>query len=211
MSMIFAMVKLDFRLIRSYSKSLLLLIFVIGPLFSIAFHNTSMMAMYLLLSLVMTLSYPFAVTEKRGAAQLYDTLPLSAGQRVWGRYAFAAALTALGLVLYGVLIPSMSLILSLPVDAGELVFHLTLIATAAFLIAAYQFPMFFLLGYDKARLWAYVPFILLTIAGASWQEQLMPVITALLSVPAAVYPVAALALLCLSGFISSAAMQKRGA
>lgn len=107
------------------------------------------------------LSYPFAVGEQNGIDPLYRILGLTRKEVVLGRYLWAFSMNLIG-ILFGVLLSLLlSMVLSLPFDLREAAFTMLLLFFIFSLMQAFQFPLFFKLGYMKAKTVSYLPFMLL--------------------------------------------------
>ena len=151
-------VKLDFLTIKPYltAKNILILLIVTG---SLSLNNTAgavivgiVMAFALMYS-----SYPFAVGEKNGIDQLYLTLPMNKKNIVLGRYGFAVALDLLsGIVACGFLFV-LQTIFRQTFNLQETLFTALVLFVVYTFFQAIQLPIYFKLGYAKAKFLAYMP------------------------------------------------------
>jgi hypothetical protein len=200
--MVYQLIGLDLRLIKSYMKSMWVLIFVVGPLFSLVVKNTDMMVMYICLSAIMALGYPFAVAESKKADLLYDVLPISKKQVVMGRYLYVIIVCAVAIAFVLALNPIMTLIIGQPVDFVSLLNGVALLAAGLFVGAAYQLPLFFKLGFTKARIWGYAPFIGIGASGMLLSQVTELDLSWMFNIPPVFYLPVACVLLAVSYFIS---------
>lgn len=151
-------VKLDYITVSPYFTLKNLLLFSFVFLFLGYFTDNPVMVMGMLMMYgMMFASYPFAVGDKNGIDTLYCTLPLGRAQVVAGRYLFALSLVAVsGLIAF------LSNFLASAVLGRELVpasSALTLLVVFGVytLLLFIQLPIYFRLGYAKAKFLAYVP------------------------------------------------------
>jgi len=102
-------------------------------------------------------SYPFAVGEKNGIDALYAVLSVNRKTVVIGRYLFTIIVD----ILTAVSAFFISLVISIAMSKTGSIRETITIITAIFLIFTFiqtiQLSLFFKLGYDKAKLLAYVP------------------------------------------------------
>ncbi len=106
-------------------------------------------------------AYPFMMVEQGGASMLYGVLPVDRAAMIRGRYLYAVSImgaAALGGLLLGAVLQFV-LPESEPVE-GIIGVAAVMFLTGCLMVSA-QFPIFFRLGYMKARTWAYLPLLLL--------------------------------------------------
>jgi len=156
--MIYQLMRLDMRLIKPYMKSTMLLLFVAGPLFAIGMKSTAMMVMYIALCAIMSLGYPFTIIEKKNGNLLYGVLPVSKEQAVTGRYLFIIAITVAAALIMVALSLIVLPIIGQAISLGTLLNEALFLIAGILLVAAFQVPLFYKLGFDKAKLWSYLPF-----------------------------------------------------
>ncbi|HIS31424.1 MAG TPA: ABC-2 transporter permease [Candidatus Limivivens intestinipullorum] len=156
MSNILKAAKLDFSLVKPYSK-------VIGftMLLPIAFAavNRSILTgvSFAMCFIAMTTGYTFSVTEKNSMERLYGILPVKKSEMVIGRYLFVAALGAIALAVSLITQPIVLRAL------GENVALFDMISAAIgglFLFALYtvfQIPGYYKFGSIKGRVFLYIP------------------------------------------------------
>ncbi len=159
--MIYQLMCLDMRLVKPYMKSILILTLIVGPVFAVVLKNNSMMVMYIVLSVIMSIAYPFTIVEKKNGNLLYNVLPVSKKQTVAGRYLYIVALTLASAVIMTVLNLIVNPISGGTIAMGDMLSGVLWLIASVFAIAAYQLPLFFKLGYEKARIWSYVPIFLI--------------------------------------------------
>ncbi len=160
--MILKVAVLDFKTIKPY-LTLKNLFIVLGVTFFLAFVNKNTQIPLSIVSVPVTiyLSYPFAVGEQNGIDPLYRILGLTRKEVVLGRYLWAFSMNLIG-ILFGVLLSLLlPMVLSLPFDLREAAFTMLLLFFIFSLMQAFQFPLFFKLGYMKAKTVSYLPFMFL--------------------------------------------------
>lgn len=160
--MILKVAVLDYKTIKPYLTMKNLFI-VLGVTFFLAFVNKNTLIPLSIVSVFVTiyLSYPFAVGEQNGIDPLYRILGLTRKEVVLGRYLWAFSMNLIG-ILFGLLLSFLlSLLLSLPFEFKEAVAMLLGLFLIFSLMQAFQFPLFFKLGYMKAKTVSYLPFIVL--------------------------------------------------
>lgn len=122
-------------------------------------------------------SYPFVVGEKSNIDILYTTLSIQRNTVVLGRYLFALGLDivagicamAYSFVLLTILQRSFDPLSMLPV--------MLVLFIAFSIVQAVQLPIYFKLGYAKAKFLAYLPFFalpLLVVAFSNFVRELLP-------------------------------------
>ena len=200
--MSYKLLGLDMRLVKPYVKSTMLLIFIAGPVFAFAMKSIEMMVMYIGLSAIMALGYPFTVAENKNGHLLYDVLPVSKKQVVLGRYLYVVALAAIAAVIMAGMSLLMMAILGQAFTLGSLLNNVAILAAALFVIAAYQLPLFFKMGYMKARIWSYAPFMFLGALGTLLPQVVELDLGWIINISPAFYLLAACALLAVSYLIS---------
>lgn len=162
MNNILKFVELDHRTIKPY-LTLKNLVIVLGVALFLAFVNKNALIPLSIISVFVTiyLSYPFAVGEQNGIDPLYRILGVSRRNVVLGRYLWALSMNLGGIVFGLILALLLSLALSLPFVLGEALAMLGGLFFIFSLMQAFQFPLFFKLGYMKAKTVSYLPFMVL--------------------------------------------------
>ena len=147
---------LDYRLLKPYSSSVLLLV-ALGVGMGYFFKSANTLASYFMMSLMLMMSYPFAITEKNGLDMLYGTLSLDRKTVVTGRYLFALTLELLCGVSAIVFAWLLSKVIGAPFVLEEIIVTLCILSGIFSFIVAVQFPIYFKLGYSKAKFMALIP------------------------------------------------------
>lgn len=159
MNSVYPFVRLDFYTIKPYGKSMLLML-VLAVLMTALFKSLSTLCLYMMMCLIMIIVYPFSVGETNRLDTLYATLASSRRSVVVGRYVFAVCMEALAVLLAVGMSWGASLFTELAFVTDEIAFSLSVASFLFTLIASIQFPIYFKLGYNKAKLVAYMPMLL---------------------------------------------------
>lgn len=165
-------VKLDFYTIKPYTKSFLILI-GLAIVMSIMFSSVEMVSMYMMMSLILTMSYPFSIGDKYKMDMLYSTLSLDRRNVVVGRYAFAVCMEAICFILIPLLSCVMSFFIKVDFDISQVLLIVCVSSFVYALITALQYPIYFKMGYDKAKLVAFLPMGLIFI-GITFLPKIFP-------------------------------------
>ena len=154
-------VRLDFITVKPYMTFKNLIIFFMVPFIFIISSGSSAAAMGMFMALaVLYVSYPFAVGEKNGIDSLYPTLSIRRSAVVLGRYLFALLLDfSAGVFAYFYSFAAFR-ILRKDFDTSEALTVLLVLFIVFSVIQAVQLPIYFKLGYAKAKLFAYLPFMI---------------------------------------------------
>ncbi len=157
-------VKLDFMTIKPYLTLKNLIIILVVATF-LAYANKSIMAPLSMVVAFITIymSYPFAVGEQNGIDPLYITLGLDRKTVVLGRYLWAFFMNIFGLILASVISVALAIILDITIVWSEFVLILIVVLMIFTTVQAMQIPLYFKLGYAKAKSVAYLPFLLLSL------------------------------------------------
>ncbi len=178
MNKVFAFMKLDLITVKPFFtfKNLLPLLFVAVFLNLTSGGGGIITAFMVVFFVVIFASYPFAVGEQNGIDALYCTLSVSREHVVGGRYLYVLCLDVLGaaaafalVVAIRALGPLTGDLLSIdPLNIGGQLIALVTVVFALSIVQAFQLPAYFKLGYSKAKLLAYLPFVLFSaIVGAA--------------------------------------------
>ena len=165
MNKLLSFVRLDFITVKPYLTIKNLLIFAVVAVFLTTMSGNvgSGMGVGIMLG-TLFISYPFAVGEKSNMDALYATLSLSRKTVVAGRYLFSlifnlcAVIFSIGFAIVGILV---SRAFGLRMGAGEVLLTGFLLAAVFIVIQAMQLPLFFRMGYTKARFFSMVPYVAL--------------------------------------------------
>lgn len=211
---------LDFNLVKPYSKSTGLML-VMGIGMGIFFKSPTTLSSYFMMALMLIMSYPFAVSEKGGLETLYGTLSLSKINVVTGRYVFAIALELIFAVLALLCSWVLAVVLKMAFILPEMLAVLSVLSFTFSLIVAFQYPIYFKMGYTKGKILALVPFFAVFLIGLqiptlakmlNWDFSLETILTGLMENPFIMYVVPVslgLILLTVSCFISCKIYTKR--
>jgi hypothetical protein len=163
MSKLKSFVRLDFMTVKPYFTVNNLLIFAALALFLSAVNGTLQMSFGIGFMLgTLFISYPFAIGEKSNMDALYATISVNRKTVVLGRYLFTFLLNICAVVFsfvfatFGVRFANI-----FQSDGGSDSFFLILALSGLLvLVQTVQLPIFFKLGYTKARFVSIVPFAL---------------------------------------------------
>ena len=155
-------VKLDFLALKPYRRSLFYLI-GLGLVLGVAFQSISTLSSMFMVGLLLVMTYPFAIAEKNSTDKLYATLSLKRKNVVIGRYVFVMLAVLAGMLI--VLCESMllSAFFRLDMAVNELLFTLCVLGFIISATVSIQYPLFFKLGYTKAKVFTYLPLILVAV------------------------------------------------
>lgn len=152
------MTKLDFMSLKSQH------VFFIAALLMIffGFMNSSFMVMCITAAWYSALisTSIFAVQEKNDMNRLYSSLPISQTNIVLGRYIFMFSVYAISLIIG---IASYFIFhngKNRPLELSEFIVGIGISLFISSVIIGIQTPLFFKLGYTKARLYSMIPFAL---------------------------------------------------
>lgn len=172
-------IKLDLITIKPYVTFKNFIIFGLSTVFVIYGTKTSVTALGILMGFgTLYVTYPFAVGEKNGIDSLYTFLGINRNTVVLGRYLYAFVID-LSFCLFGFFITwIISLLMSFTFNLVDnlivLCFLLLFFTFSQFI----QLPIYFKNGYSKARLSAYVPFLIIPLCVVLF-SQLYPSFTSL--------------------------------
>jgi len=103
--------------------------------------------------------YPFAVGEQNGIDALYSTLPISRSVVVAGRYLFAVLVNIAAVILSFGLTAIVYTILRREFIIEEMLLTVVVCFSVFVFMQAVQLPFYFKLGYNKAKIIAYLPLL----------------------------------------------------
>ncbi|MDR1704458.1 MAG: ABC-2 transporter permease [Clostridiales bacterium] len=151
-------VKLDFLTVKaSMTLKNLVLFAIVGIVMNLQGDNSMLFIAYFLMFTTVFVTTAFFVSEKNNIYGLYATLSISRPTVIRGRYLFALIADVCGSLFAFLLSFVIITVRGKPFDFAE---NLTLLGGAAAvftLVQAVQMPIFFKLGYTKAKLLAYIP------------------------------------------------------
>jgi hypothetical protein len=182
MSRLLSFIRLDLYTVKPYLTLKNLIIFALVALIMLVSNSSvdsnlgSSIGMLMAFAALYA-SYPFVVGEKSNIDILYTTLSIQRNTVVLGRYLFALGLDivagicamAYSFVLLTILQRSFDPLGALPV--------MLVLFIAFSIVQAVQLPIYFKLGYAKAKFLAYLPFFalpLLVVAFSNFVRELLP-------------------------------------
>lgn len=187
MNRTFSFAKLDYLTVKPYLTLKNMLIFLLVFVF-IGYGTgepSTLIGMLMMYSTIYA-SYPFAVGDRDGIDTLYATLPLKKNNVVAGRYIFALCLNvfvgAIALAVFAILMA----ILGKGVDWGETIITILICFALFSVLEAVQLPIYFKLGYAKAKFLAYLPLAVFPVAVVAisayvGKDSMLPFIVSMLS------------------------------
>ena len=155
-------VKLDFLALKPYRRSLFYLI-GLGLVLGVAFQSISTLSSMFMVGLLLVMTYPFAIAEKNSTDKLYATLSLKRKNVVIGRYVFVMVAVLAGMLIVLCESVLISAIFGLDMAVNELLFTLCVLGFIISATVSIQYPLFFKLGYTKAKVFTYLPLILVAV------------------------------------------------
>jgi hypothetical protein len=155
-------VKLDFLALKPYRRSLFYLV-GLGLVLGVALKSVSTLSSMFMVGLLLVMSYPFAIAEKNSTDKLYSTLSLKRKDVVIGRYVFVMLAVLAGMLIVLCESVLISALFSLDMAINELLFTLCVLGFVISATASIQYPLFFKLGYTKAKVFTYLPLILVAV------------------------------------------------
>lgn len=159
MSKVAAFVQLDLLTLQPYYKSVFALL-ATGSVFGIVQRDAYAMATICLIYALLLVAYPFTIGDKYALDVLYGTLAIRRSTVVYGRYALVVLLYAAVAVCTVALTYGMALLLRFPFSWPAMTMLVAVFFLFFALAAGLQLPIFFKLGYTKAKLITYIPLVL---------------------------------------------------
>lgn len=160
MSKTISFIRLDFLTVKPYLSLKNFLIFAAVALVMIMSSGASVSAIAILMVYTsLYISIPFTVSEKSGIDALYITLSIRRNTVVLGRYLFALIVDVAAGLLSLVYTFAVMTILRKDIDMIESLVVTLVMLLLYSLVQAVQLPMYFKLGYAKAKFLSYLPFI----------------------------------------------------
>jgi len=151
--------KLDYLTIKPYMTFKNLIIIVIVMIFFGYSSGPAMPIGMLMMYSTIYASYPFAVGDKNGIDTLYATLPITRKSIVTGRYIFTISLNLITGLASFALSYLMATIFKKEFIMVEILGTLLLCFAIFTIFEFVQLPIFFKLGYAKAKFLAYLPLL----------------------------------------------------
>ena len=143
--------KFDFLLLKSHSVAILILFVAgifIGPLG------------YLIVILI-AMPYPFLAAEKNNLNVLYSVLPTTRKSIVLGRHLFALITVFVATLISFLGSMLLPLIAKQDIVMNENILTLCLITALSLIMTGIQYPLYFKLGYSKARIISLIPVVII--------------------------------------------------
>ncbi len=158
MNKLISFVKLDILTIKPYLTIKNLIILSVAAAVMSMTGSSSAMSMVMVFSAVYV-SYPFAVGESNSIDMLYSILSINRNTVVSGRYIFALIVDIVGALLGLFLSFTFSIIFKNDFVLMENLLYILIFFIMFSLTQAVQIPLFFKLGYTKAKLYANLPLL----------------------------------------------------
>lgn len=160
MSKAISFVRLDFITVKSYLTIKTLVIMIAAPLFMLISTGVSTMSISMFMVFAaLYISYPFAIGDKNSMDALYQTLSITRNTVVIGRYLFTLTFDVCAGIIGIVVTYIMAAATQTQISYIEAMLTLLTVFAVVTIIEAFQLPIYFKLGYEKAKFAAYLPFI----------------------------------------------------
>lgn len=153
---------LDFVTIKPYLTLKNMAIFLITAAVFTFMNQDSMTAVGILMmycSLYAT--YPFSIGEKNGLDGLYTCLGVGRKTVVLGRYLFGIVINLFACIVAFVFAVLIGLFTNITFDLATSLFTILIIFTLSSIIQFIQYPFYFKLGYEKAKMFSYLSYLAL--------------------------------------------------
>lgn len=154
----FRIAKLDFFTMKSQAVLYVIMVLIVS-MFSIM--DSSIIVSFITGAWFTALmaSNIFVIQEKNNLNRLYGSVSVELKDIVLGRYIFAFSNYAISLVTVIVVSLIVSLFRDMFIDVSNILLGFSLSLLIFSIITGIQMPLFFKLGYTKAKMWAVVPFL----------------------------------------------------
>lgn len=168
-------IRLDFHCIKQYLTIKQLGLYAVVILFlSYTLDNLFfVLGMIMMYGLFYT-GYPFAIGDKMQTDILYASLPLKKKQIVLGRYLFALCVNLITAGISFLISALVATAFQKEFDLQSAILTILICLFAYTIIEAIQFPIYFKLGYTKAKIITLFPILLLpllVVLMASWMKE----------------------------------------
>jgi len=152
--------KLDFITIKPYLtwKALLVLI----AIFVFVCYGTKEVTFLITMAMMYSItfaSYPFAMEERNSIDMLYATLPITKRNIVKGRYIFTLTLNLVMMLLAFIVSILILNLFNIDFDVKGGLWTCIFSFVIFSLLESIQLPLYFKLGYSKAKILVYLPFV----------------------------------------------------
>lgn len=164
MNKVMALMRLDFITVKPYLTGKQLIGFACIALFMLTSNGSTGGAVMPMVVAALYASYPFVISEKSNMDVLYTTLSIKRNTVVLGRYLFAFTLDIFAGLFAFVFSFIVMTVMQKSYDAIDSLPTILILFLVFSVIQAAQFPIYFKLGYTKAKFLAYLPFIVLPVA-----------------------------------------------
>lgn len=155
--------KLDLFMIKPYLKKMLLILIVISIPMIISTENIYITSFLSVFYGIIMVSYPFVLSEKNNIDNFYGTLSVNKKSIVNGRYMFALMMILMFSAISAICMVIGSITLKQNFEVNEAIFMLSVALFIAIILISIQLPVYFKFGYTKAKLFTYIPFIIMGI------------------------------------------------
>ena len=153
----FRIAKLDFFTMKSQAVLYVIMVLIVS-MFSIM--DSSIIVSFITGAWFTALmaSNIFVIQEKNNLNRLYGSVSVELKDIVLGRYIFAFSNYAISLVTVIVVSLIVSLFRDMFIDVSNILLGFSLSLLIFSIITGIQMPLFFRMGYTKAKLWSFIPF-----------------------------------------------------
>ena len=148
--------RLDFYLIKSYTKSLL---FTIAFPVVLAALNKSLIngISFAVCFIGVTAGYAFTISEKNGMERLYGILPILKKHMVIGRYLYTCTMGLLTLAISLIVQPIVLYLLGLAVSSADIIIAAVTSIILFSLYTVFLLPVYYKFGSIKGRFFIFLP------------------------------------------------------
>lgn len=154
----FRIAKLDFFTMKSQAVQYAIMVLII-VMFSIMDSSITVSFITGAWFTALMASNIFVIQEKNNLNQLYGSVSVELKDIVLGRYIFAFSNYVISLVTVIAVSLIVSLFRDMFIDVSNILLGFSLSLLIYSIITGIQMPLFFKLGYTKAKIWAVVPFL----------------------------------------------------
>lgn len=153
-------IRLDFITIKSFlTAKNILIAAVASSVMMLTTGGSEAILSVIMMYAALHVSYPFAIGEKSDMDSLYCTLSITRKAVVLGRYLFALTFNLCAGVFANIIAFVLSLVMQKEINiSNSLMITLGIFAVFS-IIQAIQLPIYFKLGYVKAKFLAYLPLL----------------------------------------------------
>ena len=158
MSSSLKMARLDYFTFKSQfvSHAVLVLMIIMFSIMGFSFITLGITVAWFVALLSMNI---FAVQEKNEMEQLYISLPFSLENIICGRYIFIFANYIFAVIFSIVIEVLVSFFQNKNVNYADILFGTCISLSMFTIITSIQIPIYFKVGYTKAKVWGMIPFV----------------------------------------------------